>query len=79
VASKKLGDLMVADTPPCDAPELNPDEGVWSLAKRQPADDRPYDVDELMKDIIRTMERVRRSRTKLRGCVLRSELPLFLR
>ena len=62
---------------PSYAPELNPDEGVWSLAKRQLANGRPYDVDELMEDVIRAMERIRRSRTKLRGCVLQSELPLF--
>ena len=64
---------------PSYAPELNPDEGVWSLAKPQLANGRPYDVDELMEDAIRTMEGIRRSRTKLRGCVLQSELPLFLR
>jgi transposase len=63
---------------PSYAPELNPDEGVWSLAKRQLANGRPYDVDELMEDVIRTMESIRRSRTKLRGCILQSELPLFL-
>ena len=33
---------------PSYAPELNPDEGVWPLAKRQLANGRPYDVDELM-------------------------------
>jgi hypothetical protein len=55
-----------------------PAEGVWSLAKRQLANGRPDDVDELMEDVIRTMERIRRSRTKLRGCVLQSELPFFL-
>jgi hypothetical protein len=31
-----------------------------------------------MEDVIRAMESIRRSRTKLRGCVLQSELPLFL-
>jgi hypothetical protein len=36
---------------------------------------KPCDVDELMQDVIRAMERIRRSRTKLRGCVLQSELP----
>lgn len=63
---------------PSYAPELNPDEGVWSLAKRQLANGRPYDVDELLEDVIKAMESIRRSRTKLRGCVLQSELPLFL-
>src|SRR5437879_8533201 len=63
---------------PAYAPELNPDEGVWSLAKRQLANGQPQEVDELMEDVIRTMERIRSSRTKLRGCVLQSDLPLFL-
>jgi hypothetical protein len=55
---------------PSYAPELNPDEGGWSLAKRQLVNGRPYDVDELMEDVIRTMKRIRGSRTKLRDCVL---------
>jgi tetratricopeptide (TPR) repeat protein len=37
---------------PASAPELNPDEGVWSLAKRELANGCPLDVDELMDDII---------------------------
>jgi hypothetical protein len=60
------------------APELNPDEGVWSLAKRQLANGRPDDVDELMEDVIRTMESIRSSPTKLRGCLFQSELPIFV-
>jgi len=48
-----------------------------NLAKRQRANGRPDDLDELMADVIRTMERIRRSRTKLRGCVLQSALPLL--
>ena len=64
---------------PSYAPELNPDEGVWSLAKRKLANSRPDDVDELMEDIIRTMEKIRKSPTKLRSCILQSELPPFLR
>ena len=64
---------------PSYAPELNPDEGVWSLAKRKLANGRPDDVDELMEDIIRAMERIRKSPTRLRSCILQSELPPFLR
>jgi transposase len=63
---------------PSYAPELNPDEGVWSLAKRKLANGRPDDVDELLEDIIRAMERIRKSPTKLRSCILQAELPLFL-
>ena len=64
--------------PPC-APELNPDEGVWSLAKRELANSCPRDVDELMEDILRSIDGVRSSPEKLRGCILQSDLPSFLR
>jgi transposase len=63
---------------PSYAPELNPDEGVWSLAKRELANSCPKDVDELMEDIIRSINRIRNSPAKLLGCILQSELPLFL-
>jgi transposase len=61
------------------APELNPDEGVWSLAKRELANSCPHDVDELMEDIIRSINGIRTSPVKLRGCIVQSELPIFLR
>jgi transposase len=64
---------------PSYAPELNPDEGVWSLAKRELANSCPKHVDELMEDIIRSINGIRSSPAKLRGCILQSELPLFLR
>jgi transposase len=64
---------------PSYAPELNPDEGVWSLAKRQLANSCPRDVDELMKDILRSIDAIRSSPQKLRFCIQQSELPSFLR
>jgi len=64
---------------PCYAPDLNPDEGVWSLAKRELANSWPDNVDELMEDIIRSIGRIRTSPQKLRGCIAQSELPSFLR
>jgi transposase len=63
---------------PAYAPELNPDEGVWSLAKRELANSCPRDVDELMEDIIRSINGIRTSPVKLRGCIVQSELPLLL-
>lgn len=63
---------------PSYAPELNPDEGVWSLAKRELANSRPDDVDELVEQIIDSIDSIRRSPGKLRGCILQSELPPFL-
>ena len=64
---------------PSYAPELNPDEGVWSLAKRDMANGCPHDVQELMDEVLRSIERIRVSPAKLRGCILQSELPPFLR
>ena len=64
---------------PSYAPELNPDEGVWSLAKRDVANGYPHDVHELMDALIRAIDRTRKSPARLRGCILQSELPLFLR
>jgi transposase len=63
---------------PSYAPELNPDEGVWSLAKRELANSCPRDVDELMEDIIRSINGIRTTPVKLRGCIVQSELPLSL-
>jgi transposase len=63
---------------PSYAPELNPDEGVWSLAKRDIANTSPKNVDELMEDILRSIERIKISPKKLRGCILQSDLPSFL-
>jgi transposase len=64
---------------PAYAPELNPDEGVWSQAKEKLANSCPKNVEELMKDVIRSINGIRGSRNKLRGCILQSELSLFLR
>jgi transposase len=64
---------------PAYAPELNPDEGVWSLAKRDLANTCPHDVEELVEDVIRSINTIRTSPEKLRGCILQSALPSFLR
>ncbi|MGB8479561.1 MAG: transposase [Acidobacteriaceae bacterium] len=59
---------------PSYAPQLNPDEGVWSLANGC-----PNDVDELMENILGSIEGIRSSPRKLRGCIAQSELSLSLR
>jgi transposase len=64
---------------PSYAPQLNPDEGVWSLAKRDLANSCPNDVDELMEDILGAIEGIRNSSQKLRGCIAQSELTFSLR
>ena len=64
---------------PAYAPQLNPDEGVWSLAKRELANSCPNGVDELMEDILDSIEGIRNSQEKLRGCIAGSELNFSLR
>jgi transposase len=63
---------------PTYAPELNPDEGVWGLAKRALANGRPETLAALTPELRRALERVRRSQRLLRGCVRGTPLPLFL-
>ena len=64
---------------PAYAPELNPDEGVWSLAKRTLANSCPDDLEDLVADVIGSINDIRCSRQKLRGCIVQSDLPSFLR
>ncbi len=61
------------------APQLNPDEGVWSMAKRELANSCPKNVDELMEDVVGAIDGIRNSQQKLRGCIAQSELSLSLR
>lgn len=60
------------------APQLNPDEGVWSLSKRTLANGRPDNLAELTLQVRRTLNRLRRRPDLLRGCITHSELPPFL-
>ena len=64
---------------PAYAPQLNPDEAVWSLAKRKLANSRPDDVHQLVDQVIDALEDIRCSPAKLHGCFEQSELPPFLR
>lgn len=61
------------------APELNPDEAVWSLAKRQLANGRPDTRHHLLADVTHALEQIAASSTILRGCIKQSDLPPFLR
>jgi len=61
---------------PAYAPELNPDEGVWSLAKRDLANSCPTMLRSWWKMSSVRSNAIRTSR-KLRGCILQSELPSF--
>lgn len=62
---------------PSYTPELNPDEGVWALAKKELANGCPKNVDGLMESIICVIDGIRKSPAKLRGCILQSDLSLF--
>lgn len=64
---------------PSYAPELNLDESVWEQVKRELANSCPHDVEELVDDNERSIDSIRCSAEKLRGCILQSELPPFLR
>jgi transposase len=60
------------------APELNPDEFVWSYFKAELANGRPETIDELMSSLVVLTKRVAKSPRHLRGFVLGSDLPPFL-
>lgn len=64
---------------PSYAPELNPDEGVWTLAKGRLANGRPDDRGALWAQLFVTLLGIRYSPRLLRGCITQSELPPFLR
>ncbi len=64
---------------PSYAPEVNPDEGVWSLAKRDLANGRPDNLEDLLSALTTSLECIRRSNARLRGCITHSDLPPFLR
>lgn len=63
---------------PSYAPELNPDEAVWAQAKHSLANSCPDNVDELLDDVIRSLDQIRKSPACLRYCILQSDLPPFL-
>ena len=62
---------------PAYAPELNPDEGVWTLAKGTLANGRPDCIATLKTHLLRLLQRIRRSQRKLRACITHSDLPSF--
>jgi putative transposase len=64
---------------PAYAPELNPDEAVWSYCKGKLANGRPDDVDELMDALQDLTEAARKQPSILRSFVTSSDLPPFLR
>jgi transposase len=63
---------------PAYAPDLNPDEGVWTHLKSLLANGRPNTQDELMDVLADDICRLAASQSLLRGCIRHSDLPPFL-
>ena len=59
------------------APELNPDEGVWSQLKCSLANGRSDDLEELEDHLLRSIGDIAVSQSKLRACLHGSQLPPF--
>lgn len=57
------------------APELNPDEFVWSQMKRRVANSPPQDLSELQIVLGKEKRRLQRSQRLMRSCIQASELP----
>ena len=62
---------------PSYAPELNPDEYVWSQSKNTLANSRPDDPTDLYLHLLDTLCDLSFSQRRLRACVRQSELSLF--
>lgn len=62
---------------PAYAPELNPDEQVWTLTKARLANGSPDDRYDLALSLIEALEVCRRSQSRLRGCITYTGLPLL--
>lgn len=60
------------------APELNPDEGIWKLAKGMLANGCPKDRRELSVAITKALRAIAKNRKNLRACVNHSGLPFRL-
>jgi transposase len=63
---------------PAYAPELNPDEGVWSQSKKALANGRPETTKELRLFVLDELGTLRQSQSHLRACIHESDLPAFL-
>jgi transposase len=63
---------------PAYAPELNPDEGVWTNLRRHFTNRSLLDWDDLLEETLAALETLRRSPRLLRGCIHQSDLPTFL-
>ena len=60
---------------PAYAPELNPDEFVWTNAKKELSNSAPEHIGELTHSMRRSLRRLRRSQRLLWSCIFASDLP----
>jgi transposase len=60
------------------APELNPDEGVWKLAKQALANGCPRHLLDLIPSLVDALNSIRKNPRNLRACIDHSDLPSFL-
>jgi transposase len=60
------------------APELNPDEGIWKLAKGMLANGCPADTAELLAAVSNALRAVQRRPDNLRACIHHSGLPFVV-
>ncbi len=60
---------------PAYAPELNPDEFVWTHAKRDLSNSAPRDIGALTQQLRRSMRRLQGSQRLLWSCIFASDLP----
>lgn len=60
---------------PAYAPELNPDEHVWTQAKGRLANSAPDTIDELEQGVDRVLSRLRHAPNLLWSCIDLAELP----
>jgi len=70
---------IIVERLPAYAPDLNPDEGVWSQAKKSLANGRPDNTKDLKNHLVGTLRGIGSSQRKLRSCIRRAELPHFLK
>jgi transposase len=61
------------------APELNPDEGIWKLAKQALANGCPKHLLDLIPSLVDVLNSIRKNPKNLRACINHSGLPPFLR
>lgn len=60
---------------PAYAPELNPDEFVWTKARRDLSNSAPTDLRDLTQRLHRSLRRLQRAQRLLRSCIFASDLP----